>query len=279
MGQSASKAAAEGAKRAAATSGASSGTVPQRTRVAAAAARKKRSAASSSTPGARNDPYEDAVVAPPQEMPPELVKFLNDAGPLKRTVDKDRTSTRVWDSLAENERAGLEEQAKQANRRVRRRMPIVTSRHVEKDGGEDIRADDDGTMTERTTNFSTTDRSNSAPAGLGVSREDLFRILGRVGESRADSPEWKRLVEDEYRRITKHESETKNFDQLKDVALFENSLRYIGVPVLMKDQEGDIIGIWRHKSDDIKFGLGLKEVPERSVQFVMLNEGYVAKEA
>lgn len=204
------------------------------------------------------------------EMPPDLIKFLNDAGPLQRTLDKELTSKKVYDSLVKDEHA-REEQAKQANSRVRRKMPIMAS------FGDDA-TEGDGTMVERTTNFSTTDRS-AVPKGLVVTREDLFRLSDKVKGLRVDTPEWKKMMQHEYEGIATNASKTKNFDQLKDMALFQNSLRYIGVPVLMKDTDGDIIGMWRHKSDDMKVSLGLKPIPERSLQFVMLNEGGVANES
>jgi len=212
------------------------------------------------------------------EMPPDLIKFLNDAGPLQRTVDKELTSSKVYDALVKDENV-REEQAKEANKRVRRRMPIMSSHDGKEDGYNDA-GENDGTMTERTTNFSTTDLSKGAHMkGLRVAREDLFRLSVRLDGLKVDTPDWKKVMEDEYKGIAKGASETKNFDQLKDKTLFENSLRFIGVPVLMKDTEGDIIGLWRHKSDDMELGSGLVPVPERSIRFVMLSEENAAKES
>ncbi len=62
------------------------------------------------------------------------------------------------------------------------------------------------------------------------------------------------------------------FGQLRDLVLLENSARYIGVPVLMKDTEGDIIGMWHNKVLDMKHSLGLKAVRKNSLQFVVKNE-------
>ncbi|EJK60833.1 hypothetical protein THAOC_18753, partial [Thalassiosira oceanica] len=33
------------------------------------------------------------------EMPDDLIKFLNDAGPLERQVDKELTSSKVYETL------------------------------------------------------------------------------------------------------------------------------------------------------------------------------------
>jgi hypothetical protein len=51
----------------------------------------------------------------------------------------------------------------------------------------------------------------------------------------------------------------------------EDSLRYIGVPVLMKDTDGDIIGTWGYKVNDLRFS-GLGVAKEGSVEFVLLGE-------
>ena len=52
----------------------------------------------------------------------------------------------------------------------------------------------------------------------------------------------KGAVDDEYERITakddgKLSKRSRTFDELRDAALFEDSLKYIGVPVIMRDGE------------------------------------------
>lgn len=218
------------------------------------------------------------------ELPPDLIKFLNDAGPVERTVDKERTSSKVYDTLVKDEKA-RHEQAKQANKRVRRKMPLHASYG---DSGNE----DDGTMVERSTNFSTTDRSKTQSTRLGVTREDFFRLLSSTNDDdntnkvnkgmkikmAVDSPDWKKMMEAEYEGIVaKQQNSASNsqssFDQLKDKTLFENSLRYIGVPTLMKDTDGDIVGVWPQKAKDLQHSHGIKVVPKRSLDFVMMNEG------
>ena len=71
------------------------------------------------------------------------------------------------------------------------------------------------------------------------------------------------------RRRRTRRRRSKTFNKLRDAALFE----YIGVPVIMRDGEGDIIGMCHHRVDDVRHSTGLKVVPEGSVQFVMRNEG------
>ena len=270
------------------------------------------------------------------EMPPELLKFLTDTGPLHKTVDKSATSSRIYDVLEKGGTKVRDEHAKAANARVRRRMPLVKksssqqqkldgdtgSRHDEvfirggriEENVDDDDIEDDGTTVTRTTNFSTIDRSSSAYRGLSVTREDYFRILSNNNNNNnlgamllskgavVDSPEWKAAVELEYKKMTstnnatttiatndttneedddkdddKKKTKSSNnssmtFDELRDIKLFEDSLHYIGVPVLMKDNDGDIIGVWSHKVTDMKHSSGLKVVTEGSIEFVMKNE-------
>mmetsp|Transcript_39062 Transcript_39062/g.66605 ORF Transcript_39062/g.66605 Transcript_39062/m.66605 type:complete len:317 (+) Transcript_39062:42-992(+) len=297
MGQSASKATTEAAKRSAPRL--SQAVQTQSTRSAAEAEWRRSSAAAAasssgsasaimgSTSGSsrsnanninssRSIIPEDEAFSTVPEMPPDLLQFLQDVGPLERTVDRELTSARVYDTLMKDEKA-REEQAREANQRVRRKMPIMSG----------VAEGDDGTMTERTTNFSTRERSSDSTSSvgnsrsLGLTREDLFRLMEKMKGLEVDGPEWKRELEQEYYKgmAENAKKKPKNFDQLKDVALFENSLKYIGVPVLMKDMDGDIIGTWRHKSEDMQHSLSLKVVRERSVQFVMLNEGEYANES
>lgn len=320
MGQAASKAskATEAAKRAAAphisqtiktnqTRAAAEAEWNRFTAEAAAASTSKNHSVGEYSPtrgmttgGGAGGDDDDAPTNMP-EMPPDLIQFLNDAGPLQRTVDKDLTSSKVYDALVSDENA-REEQAKQANLRVRRKMPIVS--HAGHDAEQQPLLHDvnknsdnimnDGTMTERTTNFSTRDRSSEHSKRLGITREELFQLSKRVRGMEVDSNEWKGFIESEYGRIAngndgaslsstsgKQEMpKKKNFDQLQDMILFENSLKYIGVPELMVDADGDLIGTWHHRADEMKHSSGLKIVPEGSAVFIMESEGSaVSKES
>ena len=282
MGQAVSKA-TSAVKRAAATTRLSQQQQQaQRTRSAAEAEWKKSSAApsthnhssqeyaptrgQSSTTTAINTTPNDDIDTSQMEMPPDLIKFLNDAGPLQRTLDKDRTSSKVYDSLLSNENE-RQEQAKQANTRVRKKMPIISAVKDTTNG------DDDGTMVERSTNFSTTDRTSrllDETTRFGVTREDLYNINEKLkGVTNVDSDEWKKIIQDEY---FKDDAKSKSDDQLKDLIPFENCMRYIGVPVIMKDNEGDIIGVWPSLVEDVKHSSGLKPVSEMNVGFIYKNE-------
>jgi hypothetical protein len=136
---------------------------------------------------------------------------------------------------------------------------------------------------------------------------DYHRALSRLGGMKMESgdAEWKGIVDDECERILVAASSSssssssllssasggtanatadvedgrggrskrsRTFDELRDAALLEDSLRYIGLPVLMRDAEGDLIGVWHHKADDMRHSSGLRVVSDGNVQFVMLKE-------
>jgi len=291
MGQAASKA-KEAATRAAKDPRLSKAIQTQQTKAAAESQWKQTTSSSttqeysggeySPTRGHNHPPTRSNEKMP--EMPPDLIKFLNDAGPLQRTVDKELTSTKVYDALVTDETT-REEHTKQANLRVRRRMPIVSYKdhddlikNDERRNSKILEEDvvDDGTMTTRTTNFSTRDRSKNV-VDFGLDRMEMFRLALKLKELKVNSAEWKEEVESEFKQIRRKKilsskGDMKDFGQLKDFALFENAMQFIGVPVLMKDAEDDIIGVKSGKVEDLKFS-GMKEVPEEKVIFVMKAEG------
>src|SRR5210317_569172 len=100
MGQAASKA-KEAAKRAASDPRFSQAIQAQQTRAAAESQWKRKASAAnkpggeySPTRGHNNQPSTSTATTTTEtmpEMPADLIKFLNDAGPLKRTVDKELT--------------------------------------------------------------------------------------------------------------------------------------------------------------------------------------------
>ena len=166
-------------------------------------------------------------------------------------------------------------------------MPIISAIQDDNSNG----VVNDGTMVERTTNFSTTDRSTRLQLDstqnyrLSITREDLFDISEKLNGIKVDTPQWKEIIEEQYdaiannnnnnnnnNKIVSDNGKEKTFNQLKDITLFENSMKHIGIPVIMKDNEGDIIGVWSSTVEDVKHSSGLKVLPERSIEFIMKQE-------
>eukprot|EP00569_Conticribra_weissflogii_P016800 CAMPEP_0171400000 /NCGR_PEP_ID=MMETSP0880-20121228/6987_1 /TAXON_ID=67004 /ORGANISM="Thalassiosira weissflogii, Strain CCMP1336" /LENGTH=362 /DNA_ID=CAMNT_0011914253 /DNA_START=19 /DNA_END=1107 /DNA_ORIENTATION=- len=295
---------------------------------------------------------ETGAEAGPPEMPPDLIKFLNDAGPLKRSIDRELTSPKVYDMLvkenndsqknfdnARSKRTGepmfvnkgdevntaiRDQQAKEANVRVRRKMPIVggndgeliKSFKSENGSGSDV---DDGTMVTRTTNFSTTDRSELY-TGFRLKREDLFLLASSTedvlsvlnapsnGNEDSSSNEFanEKSAKDPARDINLEElkqkirniisqgdaedrlqttqpqisqkkkalstSELLEIMTVEDAWLLQNTLQYVSIPALMKDNDGDILGTYSDKASELNFSAGLKVVKDGAVKFALVEE-------
>ncbi len=217
-----------------------------------------------------------------------------------------------------------DQQAKEANVRVRRKMPIVggddgafiKSLKSENGGGSII---DDGTMVTRTTNFSTTDRSELY-TGFRLKREDFFLLANSsadvlsvmkasrngnvestsnesVVEKDAKDPTCNMNLEQLKQKIRtiigqgnigdrlqpsqpQTSQQKKNVSTLElldsmtgeDARLLRNTLLYISIPALMKDNDGDILGTHPDKASELKFSAGLKIAKEGEVMFALVEE-------
>ena len=226
----------------------------------------------------------------------DLIKFLQSSGPLERSLDKERTSPKVYESLVADEKA-KDEQAKKANERVKRRMPIISGDRelnaskldgliggVNAGNAANVANDskvpiglgeiEDGSMTTRTTNFSTTDRSNRIE-NFGVNRRTLYDLSMKLNGIKSDTDKWKQLVGEEFKILVDKEEVSRSEEQMeKDLAMLQDTMRYISVPVLMRDTgdtDGDVIGIPRDRVQDLRLS-GLKIAKEKSLQFILLDE-------
>lgn len=134
--------------------------------------------------------------------------------------------------------------------------------------------EDDGSMTTRTTNFSTVDRSKRIES-FGVDRRTLFDLSLKLNVIKSDSDEWKKVIGEEFKILVSKDSGYKSEEQMDaDLALLQDAMRYISIPVLMRDSgdaDQDVIGIASDRVQDLRVS-GLKLAKERSLQFAMLDE-------
>ena len=127
-------------------------------------------------------------------------------------------------------------------------------------------------MTMRTTNFSTVDRSNILE-GFGVDRCTLFDLSMKLNGVNSESEEWKKLVDEEFQTLLSKEMQepnssaaTRSQGQLdQDLALLQNALKYISIPVLMRDSQEDIIGTYSEKVKELQFVSGMRVAREGSL--------------
>ena len=151
------------------------------------------------------------------EMPPDLIKFLTDSGPLEREVNKEFTSTRLL------QKDGIVDQIERVDKKRRiRDMPLK---------GEEM----DHT-TRRTTNFGTSVQDVDVQ-DFGCRDWELYELLQRKDSSDI-AAFWNDVhkaknVADELR--------------LQQTELLQNAINFIEFPVIMKDKaEKTYVGIWPH---------------------------------
>jgi hypothetical protein len=186
-----------------------------------------------------------------QEMPDDLLKFLNDKGPVTKNVDKALTSPKVYDSLQVEEEQRRQQDQQQNQRRLRR-MPIIGD--MDTAPGEDTSLD--GTTVEKTTNFSTAVK-NTNDAELRLTDREMFDLVSKL-QAGAVKPET--YVRDKLKALNVSEVDPQTKDT--NIELIQNVMRYYAIPTLMQDTDKSIVGAWsgEHVNDLKK--LGVRKAPE-----------------
>jgi hypothetical protein len=168
-----------------------------------------------------------------QEMPEDLIKFLQDMGPVER---KTTTGPRIRKHQLEEQ----QELAKRLEGRQKRDMPIM---------------EDTGTQftTTRTTNFSRREEE-----------EDAFpRLKGRKLYQLLQGDNKETTVESLVQKSDADKEEKKVYSDL-----LHNSLKYLQIPVIMKDTDDTYVGVWPDKVEDMK-KMKLKQVPDSEVRILL----------
>jgi len=210
----------------------------------------------------------------PEEMPKDLLDFLNAAGPLERKVDKSMTSPKVYESLLDKEEE--EAQKQQANQRTRRRMPMVEHKQQQHDmsdkkGGEVIRGGADdlefeseemkaGLTTTRTTSFSSAIPKEEEDV-LKLTDSEMFQFLAQVGHNDTSHEEFlKRKFltdtndddDDDDDRGKKEDPRMAEEEMRKNLIWLEHICKYNGIPVLLQDTDKSLVGTWAHNVKDLE---------------------------
>jgi hypothetical protein len=167
-----------------------------------------------------------------QELPDDLIQFLNDMGPVERKERKPRLRKHQQEELDR-----LEEQ--QDEGRQIREMPIM----------EDVAK----FTTSRTTNFSRRQEEEDKFAGL--TGRQLYRLLQDDNkEATIASLIQESNVDDDEKKVYSD--------------LLQNTLKYLKIPVIMKDTDATYVGVPEDKVEDMK-KLKLTEVPESEVRILL----------
>lgn len=176
-----------------------------------------------------------------QEMPKDLIDFLNDAGPLERVVDKDFTSEKVYDSLLEEEEQRQQEQ--QSRQRTRRRMPIIE----QMEGGHGDKDAMDGTTVERTTNFSQAVKEEKED-DIRMSDQELFDLAWKLqnNETTPDKYFLDRFGGKQTEVLFTEGEKKHNID------LLQSMKRHISIPLLMQDTDLSLVGTTTENIETLK---------------------------
>lgn len=201
-----------------------------------------------------------------QEMPDDLVKFLNDAGPLQRKVDKDLTSSKVYDSLLEEEEQRRQQDEHQRQRR-RRVMPMIENDHLEQK-----EMDLDGTTVSRTTNFSTaTSSGDKEERSCALEDKELFQLLADLQANEITPEDFVQKImknhDSEEVEGANEQEETENVIKFRqeNISLLENMKKYTGIPTIMQDTDKSFVGAWSDPSRIEKLQLsGVRMLPSHT---------------
>jgi len=193
-----------------------------------------------------------------KEMPDDLLKFIQDVGPAKQTVDREFTAPRL---LEEENREELEKlESKRSTRRKRVQMPLMENSNF---------------TTEKNTNFAVGTTSSTLPSSdddFGISNVEFYDLLCQKDTGENDNRAvgfYKKLVsEKEVGEKNSASSKIKSKDKEKNIERLSQALRVLDVPTLRMDLDHQIIGFYPQEVP----GPGIKSVssiPESKVMFVL----------
>jgi len=213
-----------------------------------------------------------------KEMPEDLLKFIQDIGPAKQSVDREFTTPRL---LREENKTELDkvESVRTARRRQRVRMPLMgydTEYTTEKNTNFSVSASSDSSMTKSSstsraeTFASSTTTSENDDIDFGLSNFELYDILSKKDFSkRNDDNDTYRLVVENYyeRRSTDSSSVVAAANLGRNKEKLSRALQVLDVPALCVDSDGNLLGVYQHVHDpEVK---SISTVPESKVMLVL----------
>mmetsp|Transcript_6645 Transcript_6645/g.14401 ORF Transcript_6645/g.14401 Transcript_6645/m.14401 type:complete len:344 (+) Transcript_6645:130-1161(+) len=196
------------------------------------------------------------------EMPEDLLRFIQDVGPAKQSVDREFTTTRLLKE--ENQDELRKAESVRTAKRERIRMPLMQ-------GNEEF-------TTEKNTNFSASgDASKSVSAAelydFGLSSLEMYNFLRRKEEGgETDS----KSIEDFRESIlTKLEEDRPSDEDSKaeppkerELELLRHTLGVLEIPTLRMNADGDILGLYKEDVPGPEM-TSIAEIPEDKAVLVL----------
>lgn len=191
------------------------------------------------------------------EMPEDLLKFIQDVGPAKQSVDREFTTTRL---LKEENRDELNKvESVRTSRRERVRMPLMQ-------GNEDF-------TTEKNTNFSYGSASSSTydKHDFGLSNLQIYDFLQQKGQGMDE-----RIVDDFHEKILSDSEEgQQDYSSPKGESLKKNELQLLlqtlnvlEIPTLRINDDGDILGLYPKDVPGPEM-TSIRSIPESKIIMVL----------
>jgi hypothetical protein len=186
------------------------------------------------------------------EMSEDLIKFLQDMGPVV-VQRKPSTGPRVRKhELMEEQQEPTKLEQQGSNSRQIREMPIMQETPY---------------FTTRTTNFS---RTKEQEDPFGLTGRELYRLLQQKED--VDVAVAAAVVAATSTTTTQVQNANENEKQKEYYSnLLHNSIKYLQVPVIMKDTDDTYVGTWPESVADMKL-MKLTVVPESQVRILLAVE-------
>lgn len=193
------------------------------------------------------------------EMPEDLLRFIQDVGPAKQTVDREFTTSRLLKEENQEELNKLE--SVRTAKRERVRMPLVQG--------------EDSFTTEKNTNFSVGDGLESASSSnkhdFGLSNIQLYDFLANKGtrdEGKIVDEIHQKTVSDSEESQTDYSSPKGKELKKNELQLLSQTLNALEIPKLRLNEDGDILGL--HSKDvpgpEMK---SISSIPESKITMVL----------
>lgn len=182
----------------------------------------------------------------PADMPQDLLKFIQDVGPTRKSVDKEFTTPRLLEAANIKELQKVESVRKTTRERLR--MPLIEG--------------DDSFTTTRNTNFSK--HSGQETKDFGLTTLQLYKLL-------TNREKIEKGGIDEFYESVMPGGESALWSEEEKAAhkkLLKDAMKCIEVPVLRTDSEGTFFGLYG-KDVPGEEVLAIQPIPESKVKLVL----------
>jgi hypothetical protein len=158
----------------------------------------------------------------PQEMPDDLLKFIQDVGPAKQSIDKERTSTRLLEK--ENVKELEKGESERNSPRKRTDMPLM--------------GEDHDFSVPRSTNF--TSGTDAIEKNFGISNLQFYDLLQQKSSEATGEDS---VVDSFYEKLVSKDGKWGEEETKIHKKKLMEALSAVQIPVLRIDTDGNIFGL------------------------------------